>query len=396
MAGFAARTSPATGTHDPLTVRAVCVDDTALVTVDVVGLHEDTCAEVRRCCPLPADRVVVHATHTHGGPASMPGRLGHDPDPGWLTDVVDTCIAALARALERQQPATLRAGYGADPSVARNRRRPDGPVDGLVPVAWFTSESGDVLAAVASYACHPVVLGADNTSWTADYPGVVRAELEACHPGAVALFVTGCAGDANHGHSAQASVSTAASPTRTFAEASRVGRLVAATVASAPCRHLPGEVRAASGDVRLDLDVFTSAQLQGAAQRWEAELARCEPTRAVLLEHWLSWARGVDTYSDWTGPVTVLRWGELRVVALPGEPFAAAALSVRAALADTGVIFVVGYSGGCPGYLPAREEYTYGGYEVQEAHRFYGLPGRFAADSLDRVVDHAVALARTV
>lgn len=394
MAGFAARTSPASGTHDPLTVRAICVDDTALVTVDAVGLHEDTCAEVRRRCPLPAGHVVVHATHTHGGPASMPGRLGHDPDPGWLAAVVDACVAAVTAALERRRLAVLRAGYGADPGVARNRRRPDGPVDGLVPVAWFTAESGDVLAVVASHACHPVVLGADNTQWTADYPGVVRAELEARHPGAVAVFVTGCAGDVNQGHSAHASISTAASPIRTFAEANRIGRLVAEAVEGAPCRPALGEVRAASADVRLDLDLPTIAALERDVHRWETELPAADPARAALLEHWLRWARtGARRYSNWTGAVAVLRWGGVRLVALPGEPFAVAAQMVRAELPGDEVTFVLGYSGGCPGYLPAREEYAYGGYEVCEAYRFYGMPGGFAAGSLERLVDQAVALA---
>ena len=76
MSGFAARTAPATGVHDPLLVHALVAEDTALVTVDVVGLHEDDCAEIRRRCTVPADGVVVHATHTHGGPVSMRGRLG--------------------------------------------------------------------------------------------------------------------------------------------------------------------------------------------------------------------------------------------------------------------------------------------------------------------------------
>ena len=53
MSGFAARTEPSAGVHDPLTVRAIAVGETVLVAVDVVGLHEDTVARVRRRCGLP-------------------------------------------------------------------------------------------------------------------------------------------------------------------------------------------------------------------------------------------------------------------------------------------------------------------------------------------------------
>ena len=41
MAGFAARSAPAAGSHDPLTARAVVVEDTAILCADVIGLHED-------------------------------------------------------------------------------------------------------------------------------------------------------------------------------------------------------------------------------------------------------------------------------------------------------------------------------------------------------------------
>ena len=47
MCGYAARSEPATGTHDALTARAVVVDDSAIVVADVLGLHEDSCARIR-------------------------------------------------------------------------------------------------------------------------------------------------------------------------------------------------------------------------------------------------------------------------------------------------------------------------------------------------------------
>ncbi|HEY9348610.1 MAG TPA: hypothetical protein VIQ53_24995, partial [Inquilinus sp.] len=47
MSGFAARTSPATGVHDPLTVRAVAVGGTAIVVADAIGLHDDSCHRIR-------------------------------------------------------------------------------------------------------------------------------------------------------------------------------------------------------------------------------------------------------------------------------------------------------------------------------------------------------------
>jgi hypothetical protein len=55
----------------------------------------------------------------------------------------------------------------------------------------------------------------------------------------------------------------------------------------------------------------------------------------------------------------------------------------------------LGYADDCPGYFPAgREEYPDGGYEVEDAHRYYGAPAPFAAGSLERLVEVAASLAR--
>ena len=47
MAGFAARTAVAEGDHDALTVRALVVEDTAVVTIDVIGVDADFSARAR-------------------------------------------------------------------------------------------------------------------------------------------------------------------------------------------------------------------------------------------------------------------------------------------------------------------------------------------------------------
>lgn len=390
MSGFVARTSPATGVHDPLLVHALVVADTALVTVDVVGLHEDDCARIRQRCALPADRVLVHATHTHGGPASMRGRLGGPVDETWLEYLITTCAEAVDTALAGAEPVEVRAGYGADPRVARNRRRTGGPVDPALPVVHLRRPDGSLLAGVVSYACHPVVLGADNTLLTADYPGVVRRVL-AERLGGPVLFVTGCAGDANTGHAAAASVSTAPAATRTFAECERVGGLVAAAALAATPAAGPARVTAARREVVLDIDVD-----HGDGEAWEAETTRADPARAALLRCWVDWGRrqlgAPDPPAPWTGSVTALRWGPAVIVALPGEPFAAAAHAIRAHAVSGDTVLVAGYCDGCPGYLPPAEEYPHGGYEVEEAHRYYGLAGPFAEGAAERLVAAATPL----
>lgn len=371
MSGFINRTEPSSGVHDQLSVRALVVDRTALVTVDVAGLREELCTRVRTAVQPWVDDAVVHATHTHSGPASMPGRLGSGADEAWLAHVESSCVEAVRRAANSREPAIVTAGYGEDPDIARNRRHPDGLVDSALPVIRLDRPDGTALALLVSYACHPVVLSAQNTLLSADYPGATRRHLEES-TGATALFATSCAGDINTGHALDGRPDDP--HRRTFARCEDIGRQIAEAALQSPWIAAPQVVDAARETVQVSLE--------------QPATDACAPDGV----------RHVDIpQSDWEAHVTAFRWGPAIIVALPGEPFAQASLEIRArllSLTDAQVVAVLGYSDGCPGYFPASSEYALGGYEVDQAHHYYGMPGPFARGSLERLTHTAVELAR--
>jgi neutral ceramidase len=388
LAGYAARTEPALGAHDPLTARALVIGDTALVVADVIGIHQATSARIRQRCGLPPDNVVVAATHTHAAPVSMPGRLGAPAEPGFVAALEDACVAAIRQAVASAVPCRLAAGMGADPDIARNRRHADGPLDRSLPVLTATDEAGRVVAVLVSYACHPVVLGADNRQMSADFPWALRDEIERVHPGAIAIFANGCAGDVNDGHAASASFTAEALPNRDFAHAERLGRRIAAVALSAPLRPVTIRPIARNALVTLAYD-RPEGDLLARAAEWQAEVdAGVPPPRALLLPYWIAWARDNAAIPTGTSEsrVTVLDWGDVVIAAMPGEVFSETGLAVRAACAPR-TAFVLAYADDTAGYLPASAEYPFGGYEVDEAHRFYGTSGRFAPGSAETLAD---------
>ncbi|MGV8856487.1 MAG: neutral/alkaline non-lysosomal ceramidase N-terminal domain-containing protein [Devosia sp.] len=391
LSGFAARTEPATGAHDRLSVRAVVFGETAIVVADVIGIHEDMSARIRERCPLPAANVIVAATHTHGAPAAMAHRLGN-ADPDFLQALEDGCVVALTRALAAAEPVQLMAGTGSDPDVARNRRHADGLLDRSLPVLRLRRADGSLLATIVSYACHPTVLGADNREMTADYPHYVRRHIEAAHPGSVALFLNGCTGDVNIGHTAQASLSLAGNNARTFENAEVLGVRIAEAALGAPEQAAAASARALERTVALSLERREN-DLPALAAQWVDEAKGADLVRRTLLEHWIGWAHAnADTLpGKWVGRVSVLDWGGVPIVALPGEIFAETALAIRSAWGD-GPAFVLSYADGTPGYIPPASEFAFGGYEVDEAHRFIGMPGSFAPGSAERLADAARAL----
>jgi hypothetical protein len=289
---------------------------------------------------------------------------------------------------------------GADPGIARNRRHPGGgPVDPALPVLRIQEPGGAAIAVLACHALHPVVLGADNTLFTADYPGAVRCHLEAAHPGAVALFLTGCTGDINTGHPAHASISTAPQPDRTFAEAERIGARIAQSALQAPEQPLGGTIRAASTELMLPLARTETEAPSVLADAWRREATTAGPARKALLERWIDWAERVAPrpLSPWPARVTVFDWGGARLIGLPGEIFAQTGLDLRRALDGdplAGLTMTFGFADGCPGYIPPASEYRHGGYEVEEAHRYYGLPAAFAPGAAERLVEAAIGLTR--
>jgi hypothetical protein len=395
MAGFAARLGPSTGVHDPMTVRALLLGDLCWIAVDACALHEDTCAEIAARVPHPDELVRVTATHTHAGPGVAPGRLG-GADHGVLAAVVEAAVDAVTGAARRRVEAVVSVRQTAVDDVAFDRRREQPVTVDLQAV--LARHAGEVVAALVVFPCHPVVLSAANTEISADYPASLRTRLELAWPQARVLFAPGCAGDVNTGHTASSSFTAGASPSRSFAEAERIGTRLAEQLLGSAAGLDPAEEGTVLGSrrtvVELELARLDREPPAVLAARWRAEAAGADPGTVALLDAWITWARTHDSPAAthrWSAPVSVSRLSSGWLVGLPGEPFLGVANRLRAALGPGTV--VVGYTDGCPGYFPLRSDYPRGGYEVLDAHRYYGLPAPFAAGSAERLVDTALGLA---
>jgi neutral ceramidase len=399
MAGFAARRGRSTGVHDPISVRAIAVDDTCVICVDVVALDEAACSDIRSGAPFEDDRVVVTATHTHSGPAVVRGGLG-EGDERARALVIEAGIRAAVKAAEQRQPAVLEyVDAGALP-IATDRRRGGKPDDAHLRGLRWRSLDGDLLCWLITYPCHPVVLGPDNRKLSGDYPSALRLDLESEAPGSIAVFLTGCAGDVNVGHPPSASFSGAADARRTFDEAARIGSVLAGSLreadwnsSEATREHL---VAAATEEVTLRLEPLDGAAPHVLAEEWRRRVPEVGVGEAAVLEEWIAWSERplAGSPAEWSGSVTALRWGPVVVVCLPGEPFLAIGTAISAE-STSALCLVVGYANGCPGYLPTADAYTDGGYEVRDAHRYYGMPAPFARGSGEAVGEAAVrAMAR--
>ena len=426
LSGFIARVEPMAGVHDDLLVKAmVWAEDAslanaaALVTLDVVDIEAEMAAAIRERAQalsgVPGERIGVTCTHTHGGPATMPDRRLGKADRGWLDRVATLAAEAVADAAKTVEPVVYSWSVGNEPTVGKNRRIPGGIIDPAVPVLRFQRADGVVAALLVSYGCHPVTLGPNNLLATADYPGYVRRTLEATYPGAATHFVTGCCGQVNNGHTSRDGDKGRGFTWRTFGEAERIGRAVAGAAmqaaeqsarleAAMPVLDVPVEpasIRVARRVIDLPfLPPIPIDEIDALVAGWTQELQEARagsatpPGEIARLEVYHAWAdeiRAGSLAESAPAEVMTITIGEIALVLLPGESFVEFGLEIKAR-GGSDRIMTLAYANGRPGYIPHRSAYPAGGYEVDDAYRYYGYPACFAPEAGELVVETALEL----
>ena len=426
LAGFAARKGVSEGIHDPLMARALVVEreggeTVALLTVDVVGIPTPMARQVREriaaAIGTAPDHVMLSASHTHSGPV-----LEHSLDTIGLASehyratLADDLVGAAAAAAKRRAPVRLEAASGRIEGIGRNRRHDDGlPVDPEVGLLSLLPSSGPACRFV-KYACHAVTLGPDNLQITADYPGYAMRFIErVMGPGTVAMFANGAAGDVNTGHSADLSALGYFIPGRTFERAERLGTMLGAEVvriAEMPEAESDPVVRAASREILLPAKALPSiveatadlerkrkaldalsAKLGSAVPETDPRLVKARVdelyARFLVLRVGQQAGKGSGTEAPKHIPVEIqgVRIGETVLIGVPVELFVEIGLSVKAA-SPWKRTWVLGYTNGSMGYLPSREAYAEGGYEVASSI--------FAAGSVTKLEQAMIELASSL
>lgn len=359
MCGYATRDeNPSQGLHDSLYARVLVLDDgrtrVALASVDLIGLNVSRDPAPGRLPRLLRaagfDAWVIASTHTHGGPRVLD--LGEpyladrtwppeDPYTSWVEDQI---TAAAVEAGGYLRPVRAAAGSGqVDISFNRRLVRPDGsvemiwgragqfqaadlgPTDPEVGVVRLEDDGGKVVAVLANYACHPVVLGGGNRWMTADFPGYAMALVERELPGSMCLFLQGAAGDLDP----RIDVQNRFEPARDQGEA--LGREI----------------------VRVATDLDDAGDLG-------EELALA----------WTPWTHTYGRYYDRQRLVTasfgMLQVGSrLAMLCLPGEPFVGLQLDLKAR-SPVPHTYLVGYANGYAGYLPTMAAHREGGYGANQ------------------------------
>jgi neutral ceramidase len=390
MAGYASRTAPSEGVAHPLFAKALALADAdgrkvVLVTCDIIAFRRAftnrVCERVEAQYGLPRASVALFASHCHSGPTPVeptgaadsdgPPREGFEANAAYTRDLEDKIVNLIGAALAEMKPASLSYGVGRA-HFALNRREPTdrgirlgkypaGPTDESVPILRVQGADGRPLAIVFGYACHNTTLRPDMTRIDPDYAGYAQDRIEADNPGAVAMFVTGCAGDADphpfgkldmakeHGEELGAAVKFVLDHPNWWTSLSGPLR----TAYAETTLHFAGPTDRATYEKLLD---DPNAGRKRHAQRMIESIDRGKPIRAKYPHY----------------SVQAFALGEqLTMVALSGEVVVDYAIRLQRELGGEGrVLWVAAYANDVLGYIPSVRVLKEGGYEAGES--FYG------------------------
>ena len=115
------RAHPSEGVHDPLFARALVLSDSddireacAIVSVDVAELQPQDAGAARQAAErevgIPAEQIILAATHTHSGPATW-GRF-NDKETEYVRDLLSKLVQVIQQAVGHMRPVVAGCGSG--------------------------------------------------------------------------------------------------------------------------------------------------------------------------------------------------------------------------------------------------------------------------------------------
>jgi hypothetical protein len=400
MSGYASRSSPSQGVAHPLYAKAVALADgeghrVVFVTCDIIGFNRAFTGrvtdQIKSRFGLPRENVVLFASHCHSGPTlidnlermSSGGKVREQAQNNlsYTQELERKLVELVGEALGPMQPVSLSFGVGrahfalnrrekTDKGTIKIGKNPWGPTDESVPIVRVQDTSGKPLAIIFGYACHNTTHRPNMMQIDPDYAGYAQDRIEKEYPGATALFVTGCAGDADP------------HPYGTLDLAREHGDELGLAVKFALDR--PALLTPLTGSLRVG---FTESTIRFAGPTDRASYERLlNDSNTGRKRHAQHMIEAIDQKkpikTEYPYAVQAFALGDqLTMLALSGEVVVDYAIRLQRELGGEGrSLWVAAYANDVVGYIPSVRVLKEGGYEAGEA--FFGstFPAPLAED----------------
>ncbi|HWB86443.1 MAG TPA: neutral/alkaline non-lysosomal ceramidase N-terminal domain-containing protein [Bryobacteraceae bacterium] len=375
-------------------------EQAVLVSCDLLGLptwFTDAVKSDLAKLGIPPDRVAITCSHDHTAPQILFFRGIGQTDDTYNEFAKERIVQSVRDAMADAEPAAI--GFGAiDAPLNVNRVQigrllkvnsldtPSGRVDQQLCVIRIYQSKSRKAGLIYNFAAHPLTVWTNHLVISSDYPGYASAILEAEPDIKLAQFAQGCAGNMNTRINGDQAVT------------SQFARLLTDYVKKA-CAGIAMRSNPNLGMKTQEVHL-PHAKLP-TLQEVDSILAAQEKKPPSSDTRVAEWARSAkQALAEGRNLKTAdaifqgIRLGDARVAVLPGEVFAEIGLAIKRQVG--GNVAVLAYSNnGEVGYVPTAEQLRLGGYEAQDAPRWYGL-FPWSQDIEQYYVSHAVSLLQSL
>ncbi|MGQ9591569.1 MAG: sialidase family protein, partial [Planctomycetota bacterium] len=285
-------------------------------------------------------------------------------------------VASTRRLLQPDGTIRVRFSSAREASL---REAPEGRIDPELRTVAFAAES-EFLACLHVYATHPQSYYGDGRA-TPDFPGIARERIER-ETGVPQLYFTGCAGNVAAGKYNDGA------PERREELAGRIADAMRRSLASlrrAPASPISWRVRPLRLPLRKEPEAGEEARRR---KLLDASAKPYERIEAALALSTLERYRAGTPFE-----IPCLAIGEVRILALPGEPFVEFQLEAARLRPDL-FVAVLGYADCAPGYICTEAAYCEGGYEPTASFVDPASERYLLAAIRDLLAERALASAR--
>lgn len=384
------RTHRSEGVHDHLQARCLVLSNTddlsqacIIVSAEIVSFSAEEASIIRaaasRMHGIPQQRILLAATHTHSGPATI--GFFNPAEPDYITELRKKIAAVIGEAIQNLQPVAFRCASGEENTISHYRRlltddgrvvmnwesipsekivKPLGEIDPQLGVLKLTKANNpdELVCILFNHAGHPNIMSGENYYISGDYPGYAARLLEEEH-NCVALFVNG----------AQGTMDIDGLRDRDWEGVARAGT----ALAKATSQILRNFEPTANGELSLFISEYTipKREISSDMLKWSDEII--DKTGGSVQ----SLADGVGNdflaklykkiHDDPRTHIEIqqicIKIGETAFISFPGELFTEIGMDIKAKSPFRQTYFL-GLVNGKVGYIPTRKAISEGGYAV--------------------------------
>ncbi len=397
MAGNVRLDNRSRGVHDNLYCNILILNDNntkvCFLGFDLIGIEYATCTNIKerieKATGIPSENIVMWATHTHSGPdTGMRMYQGTEKKINtYLEDVTVKVVKGVVRADRKYENVYLKSGKTNVSDLSFNRRlmKDDGsvvmnfekferteitgaagPIDDELITLSLWDNNDNLFAVLVNFTLHPAILVSYKWLISRDFINYLDEYLKENYGNQVlTLFANGAEGNINHINYQDPR------QLRSFEETERIGKKLGSYVSTSFSNSsvLDGKIRFVSEKLTLPLREITEEEI-----RWaEMVLLRDKDIPEDMFDGipdktYAKMIKGMLVRTD-KECETVLQGMAIHnfsFLTFPGEAYVEFGLKVKQLSQFTNTM-VIGLANGQVGYIPVKEAFGQGGYEIRTA-----------------------------